>query len=299
MKIITSILEITRERRLIQHEKSVGLVPTMGYLHEGHISLVKQARAENDLLTVSIFVNPTQFGPQEDLERYPRDLQRDLKQLEEAGVDLVFTPEAQEIYPIDFATYVDITGALATEVEGEHRQGHFRGVATIVLKLFQIMQPDRAYFGQKDAQQVAVITRMVHDFHLPVELRIHPTMREANGLAMSSRNSYLNTAEKEAASVLYQALQIGKQTFDQYVGKEPNIVTKAIAETIAKERRAKTIYNELRDPVNFQPLKSLHGPALLLIAVQVGPARLIDNFLLRADGTWETGTISLGTATKV
>jgi len=190
-------------------------------------------------------------------------------------------------------------GALATEVEGEHRQGHFRGVATIVLKLFQIVQPSRAYFGQKDAQQVAVITRMVHDFHLPVELRIHPTIREADGLAMSSRNSYLTMAEKEAASILYQALQIGKQTFDQYSGKDPKIVTKAIGETIGKERLAKIIYSELRDPVTFQPLKSLHAPALLLIAVQIGQARLIDNFLLQADGTWETGTIALGIATKV
>ncbi len=292
MRIITTIQEMIQERQHWQHKKQVGFVPTMGYLHEGHISLVQQARTENELLIVSIFVNPKQFGPQEDLERYPRNLQRDLQMLEEAGVNLVFLPEAQEIYPAGFSSYVDVTGPLATEVEGAHRPGHFRGVATIVLKLFQLVQPGRAYFGQKDAQQAAVIQRMVSDFHLPVELHIQPTIREENGLAMSSRNSYLSPSEHEAATILYQALQAGKETFARHLSEDPEFVVRSIEAIIEREPRARIIYIELRDPVSFQTLKSLQGPALLLIAAQIGPARLIDNFLLRADGSWETGNIS-------
>lgn len=296
MRIITTIQGMLQERQCWQRARSAGLVPTMGYLHEGHISLVRQARAENDFLIVSIFVNPTQFGPNEDLERYPRDLQRDLRMLEEAGVDLVFTPDAQEIYPAGFASYVDITGPLANEVEGAHRPGHFRGVATVVLKLFQIVQPGRAYFGQKDAQQVVVIRRMVSDFHLPVELRIQPTIREASGLAMSSRNSYLSQEERAVAALLYQALQAGKAAFEQHPGAASEIVMQVMLARIEQEPQARNaitiIYCELRDPVDFRPLTNLHAPALLLIAAQVGHTRLIDNFLLRDDGIWEIGNPS-------
>jgi pantoate--beta-alanine ligase len=293
MRTITSIEQMGQECR--HYQGRIGFVPTMGYLHEGHLSLVKQARTENDLLIVSIFVNPTQFAPQEDLESYPKDLRKDLELLEEAGVDFVFTPTDEEMYPQDFASYVDITNSLALEVEGAHRPGHFRGVATIVLKLFQIVQPQRAYFGQKDAQQAAIITRMVNDFNLPIELSIQPIIRDANGLAMSSRNSYLTTKERDAANILYQALQAGKKAFEHNFAGNPEIVKRAMRDILLKEPQVQLIYVELRDPTNFQALESLRGPALLLIAAQIGLTRLIDNFLLKADGSWETGSILSGT----
>src|SRR5581483_9149663 len=233
-----------------------------------------------------IFVNPTQFGPREDLERYPRDLPRDLRLLEEYGVDLVFTPTAAEMYPLDFATYVEPGGPLVTAAEGASRPGHFRGVATIVLKLFQILRPQRAYFGQKDAQQVAVISRMVADLVLPVTLRILPTVREADGLAMSSRNAYLTPEMRAAATVLYRALLAGKQAFEDQVSGGPAGVIEAMREVVASEPLVALDYAQVRDPGTFQPLESLQAPALLLIAASPGSTRLIDNFLLRADGTW-------------
>ena len=282
---------MAHERQNWQSNRDAGFVPTMGYLHEGHITLVEQARRENKQVIVSIFVNPTQFGPYEDLERYPTKLEDDLKLLEEVGVDVVFTPVAKEIYPEGFASYIDITGPVTTEGEGEHRPGHFRGVATIVMKLLQIVQPGRAYFGQKDAQQVAVIKRMVSDFNLPVELRIQPTIREADGLALSSRNSYLNAEQRRQATILYQALKAGKKVFHEHPGGDPQIVRKAMQETIETQPEARIIYSELRNPESFKLLETLRGPALLLLAVQVGPARLIDNFLLQADGSWEIGSI--------
>ncbi len=193
MQVITTVQEMVDERSKYADSQGVGFVATMGYLHEGHLSLVRQARKENDILMVSIFVNPAQFGPQEDLASYPRDLSGDLQMLEALDVDIVFTPTPEEIYPPGFVTYVEPTGPLATEAEGASRPGHFRGVATVVLKLFQIMQPQQAYFGQKDAQQVAVISRMVKDLNLPVKLRILSTIREADGLAMSTCTSGLCT----------------------------------------------------------------------------------------------------------
>jgi pantoate--beta-alanine ligase len=265
----------------------------MGYLHEGHLSLVRQARKENEILTASIFVNPTQFGPHEDLESYPRDLPADLRMLEHLGVDIVFVPTPDEIYPPGFVTYVDTTGPLATEAEGASRPKHFRGVATVVLKLLQIMQPHQAYFGQKDAQQVAVISRMVTDFNLPVKLRVLSTIREADGLAMSSRNAYLDPAERAGATVLYRALQAGRMVFEahsQTRSKEGgSAAVKAMSDTVLAEPRAHLDYAEVRDPGSFVQLEVLRAPALLLIAAKVGPARLIDNFLLRADGSWDIG----------
>jgi pantoate--beta-alanine ligase len=265
----------------------------MGYLHEGHLSLVRQARKENEILTASIFVNPTQFGPHEDLESYPRDLPGDLHLLEQLGVDIVFVPTPDEIYPPGFVTYVDPTGPLATEAEGASRPGHFRGVATIVLKLFQIMQPHQAYFGQKDAQQVGVISHMVTDFNLPVKLRVLPIIREEDGLAMSSRNTYLNPAERAAATVLYRALQAGRMAFEaQWQTRTDggiSQVVKAMTDTVLAEPRAHLDYAEVRDAENFLRLEELHPPAMLLIAAKVGPTRLIDNFLVRADGSWDIG----------
>lgn len=272
--------------------QQVGFVPTMGYLHEGHLSLVRQARRENDAVIASIFVNPTQFGPREDLNTYPRDLPRDLRLLEEAGVDVVFTPTSEEIYPAGFVTYVDPTGALAEQAEGASRPGHFRGVATVVLKLFEIVRPQRAYFGQKDGQQVAVIQRMVQDFNLPLQLRILPTVREADGLAMSSRNAYLLGEDRVAGRVLYRALQAGRAAFDAHPGERASLATKAMIDTVQAEPRARLDYAEIRDTHDFLLRETLIAPALLLIAAHVGPARLIDNFLLREDGSWDTGIIA-------
>jgi len=289
MRVITTLPEMVDERSRCASSKKVGFVATMGYLHEGHLSLVRQARKESEILMASIFVNPTQFGPHEDLANYPRDLQRDLRMLEEFDVDVVFVPAPDEIYPPGFVTYVEPTGPLATEVEGVSRPGHFRGVATVVLKLFQIMQPHQAYFGQKDAQQVAVISHMVTDFNLPVKLRILSTIRETDGLAMSSRNAYLKSEERAAATVLFRALQVGRSAFEANAKGAVPAVVRAMTDTVLAEPRARMDYAEVRNPDSFMQLEILQAPALLLIAAKVGPARLIDNFLLRADGTWDIG----------
>ena len=270
---------------------TVGLVPTMGYLHAGHLSLVRQARMENTLLIVSIFVNPTQFGPQEDLAQYPRDLPRDLQMLEDCDVDVVFIPAASDVYPPGFSTYVDPAGPFATAGEGTSRPGHFRGVATVVLKIFNIIRPHRAYFGQKDAQQVTVLSRMVTDLNLPVALSILPTIREADGLAMSSRNAYLTPANRTASTILYKALLAGQHAFENRPLGEPADVIRAMAETIATEPLARLDYAEVRNPNTFLPLESLQAPALLLLAVSIDSTRLIDNFLLRANGTWNMGIL--------
>lgn len=299
MQIISTVQALAQERE--RWTKQVGFVPTMGYLHEGHLSLFKQARTENEIVIGSIFVNPTQFGPHEDLARYPRDLERDLHLLEALGVDAVFVPSAAEIYPQGFTTYVVPEGPLAEQGEGTTRPGHFRGVATVVLKLFQMVRPHRAYFGQKDAQQVAVIQRMVADLNVPLQLRILPTIREADGLAMSSRNSYLEPDMRNAASTLYRALQAGKACFQQQqvhenVGSSADVqqVEKAMREVIAQQPIIRLDYAEARDAINFLPLETLQAPALLLIAAYLGKTRLIDNFLLRADGAWDEGVIVEG-----
>jgi pantoate--beta-alanine ligase len=289
MRVITTIQEMVAGRSSCASSKKVGFVPTMGYLHEGHLSLVRQARKENEILTASIFVNPTQFGPHEDLASYPHDLPHDLNMLENLGVDSVFIPTSNEMYPSGFVTYVEPTGPLTTEAEGASRPGHFRGVATVVLKLFQIMLPHQAYFGQKDAQQVAVISRMISDFNLPVKLRILSTIREADGLAMSSRNAYLDPFERDTATVLYRALQVGRLKFEAHTHTETAEVVRAMTDTVAAESLAHLDYAEIRDPDSFLPLEMLRAPALLLIAAKVGPARLIDNFLLHADGCWDIG----------
>lgn len=289
MRVITTVQEMVDERSRWAGSTKVGFVATMGYLHEGHLSLVQQGCKENDKLLASIFVNPAQFGPHEDLARYPHDLPRDLLMLETLGVDVVFVPTTQEIYPPGFVTYVNPTGPLVEEAEGRSRPGHFRGVATVVLKLFQIVRPHQAYFGQKDAQQVAVITRMVTDFNLPVKLRILPAIREHDGLAMSSRNAYLSPQERIAATVLYRALQAGRVAFEAHPKDGPLTVTQAMTQAVLEEPRAHLEYAEVRDPGSFTRLEELRAPALLLIAARVGPARLIDNFLLRPDGTWDSG----------
>lgn len=289
MQVITTVQEMLEARASWSHARNVGLVPTMGYLHKGHLSLVRRARAENEIVLVSIFVNPTQFAPHEDLARYPRNLPRDLSLLEECGVDAVFVPTPADMYPPDFATYVEPTGSLVAEGEGASRPGHFRGVATVVFKLFQITRPERAYFGQKDAQQVAVITRMIADLNLPVTLRVLPTIREADGLALSSRNAYLSPGERAAATVLYRALLAGQQSCGLTTRRDSAEVVRAMREVFVAEPLARLDYAEVRDPTTFLPLNTLQAPMLLLVAAFLGSTRLIDNFLLRADGTWSTG----------
>ena len=288
MRVIETVDEMRAVRRGWASER-VGLVPTMGYLHAGHRSLVERARAENDVVVVSIFVNPTQFGPTEDLSRYPRDLPRDLAMLESAGADVVFTPTADEMYPPGFATYVEPSGVLAERLEAATRPGHFRGVATVVAKLLQIVTPHNVYFGQKDAQQIAVVRRMVADLYLPVAVRVMPTVREADGLAMSSRNKYLGPEDRAAAIVLNRALQAGVSAFERRPAGGVADVIATMAQVVAAEARAQLDYADVCDPDSFAPLAELRAPALLAIAAKVGSARLIDNFLLRADGTWEQG----------
>lgn len=290
MDVIETVQGMIAERAT-RGTKRVGLVPTMGYLHEGHLSLVRRARAENDEVVVSIFVNPTQFGPREDLDRYPRDLPRDLRLLEAAGVDVVFAPATAEMYPASFITYVTPEGLLTEVAEGAERPGHFRGVATVVLKLFEIVRPQQAYFGQKDAQQAAVIAHLIEDFHLPIVLQIMPTVREADGLAMSSRNAYLSATDRKAALALYRALRAGRRAFEGAMGGDPTPVIEAMRATVAAEPRVRLGYADVRHPYSFAPLETLHAPALLAIAAHVGQTRLIDNILLRADGNWDMGDI--------
>ena len=280
MKTVTTIAEVRRWRA--ESGGDVGLVPTMGYLHAGHVSLVERARRENARVAASVFVNPTQFGPQEDLARYPRDLPRDGGLLAGAGCDLLFAPAPEEMYPAGFATVVD-AGAVSAPLEGERRPGHFRGVATVVLKLLGIFTPTRAYFGEKDAQQLAVIRRAAKDLDLPVQVVGCPTVREADGLAMSSRNSYLDAGQRRAAPVLYRALSAAR---DAVRGgeRDAGALRRLMQDVIEKEPLARIDYVSVADPDTFSELTSLEGPALALLAVRVGPARLIDNLLLCGPG---------------
>jgi pantoate--beta-alanine ligase len=258
----------------------VGLVPTMGALHPGHLSLVARSRAKDDVTAASLFVNPTQFGPTEDLSRYPRDFEGDQRRLEEAGCALVFAPPPEEVYRPGFDTWVE-PGRVAATLEGARRPGHFRGVATVVLKLFGIVQPHRAYFGEKDAQQLAVIRAMVRDLDVPVEVVGCPTVREPDGLALSSRNRYLEGDDRKAAPVLHRALSRARDL--ALAGeRDAEALRAAMREVLAAEPRARVDYVSVADPVTFAELDRIEGPALLSMAVFVGPARLIDN--VRVDG---------------
>ena len=260
---------------------SVGLVPTTGYLHEGHKSLIDAARRDNDRVVVSIFVNPMQFAPNEDLESYPRDLEKDAKLCEQAGVDLIFHPQPEEMYAPGFCPYVDMNG-LTTELCGKSRPIHFRGVQTVVLKLFHIVTPDRAYFGQKDAQQLAVVRRMVRDLNVGTQIVGCPIIREADGLAKSSRNSYLNEQERQAALVLNRSLHVGKALVE--AGEtSAQAVKQAVTQEIEKEPMAKIDYVDVVDFDSVTPIEKLdaaNGSVLVAIAVYIGKTRLIDNFIV-------------------
>ena len=277
MEVVSTIAELREARRALRG--SLGFVPTMGYLHEGHISLVRRARAENDHVAASIYVNPLQFGPREDLAAYPRDLPSDLAMLKEAGVDLVFTPTGAEMYPKGFDTVVEVGGVTAT-LEGALRPGHFKGVATVVTKLFNLVQPDRAYFGQKDAQQCAVIQKMADDLNMPLEVVICPTVRQPDGLAMSSRNTYLNEAERLAAPVIYRALSAAKQRYETGE-RDAEALRRLVRDLIATEPLFTSVdYVSVADAGTLQELDRVDAPALLSLAVRLGRTRLIDNILL-------------------
>jgi len=255
-----------------------GLVPTMGYLHEGHLSLCRRARSECRQVAVSIFVNPRQFGPNEDFARYPRDLPRDLRLLEQAGVDLVFAPEPDEMYPPGWQTSVTV-GEVTRVLEGAARPGHFQGVTTVVAKLFNVFQPGRAYFGQKDAQQVVVIRRMTRDLDFPVEVVVCPTIRETDGLAMSSRNSYLTPEQRQAATVLHRALSAAKAAWDSGE-RRGDALRNEIHRVLAGEPLAQPEYVSAADPASLVELDAVAHGVLLSMAVRFGATRLIDNFLL-------------------
>lgn len=280
IKIVKTVAEVRSQVKAWRQEGlSVGLVPTMGYLHEGHRSLIDRAVAENDRVVVSVFVNPMQFGPGEDLESYPRDMDRDSALCEQAGADLIFHPEPSEMYRDDFSSYVDmntLTGGLC----GKTRPIHFRGVCTVVSKLFHIVTPDRAYFGQKDAQQLAVIRHMVSDLNFGLEVVGCPIVREEDGLAKSSRNTYLNQEERKAALVLSRSLGIGRELV-QSGERDAGVVIDAIRAEIAKEPLARLDYAEAVDWNTLNPVESIDGEVLVAIAVYIGKTRLIDNFIIQ------------------
>jgi pantoate--beta-alanine ligase len=277
VKVIRSVSEMQEVRGSLP--EPVGFVPTIGYLHAGHISLVKQSRKDNaSTVVVSIFVNPTQFGPKEDFAKYPRDERRDISMLDKAGVDIAFIPAVQEMYPSGFNTWVEVQG-ITERLEGSVRPGHFKGVATVCNKLFNIVRPDRAYFGQKDAQQALVIKKMVADLDMNLEIVVAPTLREADGLAMSSRNFYLNPDERKAATVLYRALLKAKE-MRQAGEHDTKTIHDVMTALIQAEPLAKIEYVSIADTVSLQELEQIRSQALVSLAVRIGKTRLIDNIVL-------------------
>jgi pantoate--beta-alanine ligase len=276
MKVISTVAGFKEARRRM--EGTVGFVPTMGYLHEGHLFLARQAKAENDVSVVSIFVNPTQFGPKEDFARYPRDPERDLAMLEREKTDLVLMPPVEEIYPVGASTWVDVENVTKT-LEGATRPGHFRGVATVVAKLFNIVEPTKAYFGQKDAQQVVVIRKMVTDLNMNLEVVVVPTQREPDGLAMSSRNVYLNPQERQTAVVLWRSMNLARG-FWQKGERDAEKIRHEMVALIEKEPLARIDYVSISDPRTLEELSQIKGAALVSMAVYVGKTRLIDNLTL-------------------
>jgi len=264
--------------KLKQHRQSIGFVPTMGALHDGHLSLICSARKENDFVCVSIFINPKQFSAREDFKKYPRPLSKDLELCRKAGVDIVFLPEAEDIYPEGFGSFVDLP-AISSLLCGKTRPGHFRGVATIVLKLFNITRADNAYFGQKDAQQAVVISRMISDLNLPVKLRVMPIVRCNDGLALSSRNVYLNKQQRQDAVVLYQALCLARCLIDHGLVDTQRLLLR-MRQLIAKHQTAKIDYITAVDLNSLKPIKRISQGCLIALAVKFGKTRLIDNIVI-------------------
>lgn len=279
MKIVSTVEQVREEvKKWRQQGLTVGLVPTMGYLHEGHKSLIDKAVAQNDKVVVSVFVNPIQFGPTEDLATYPRDLERDAALCEDAGAALIFHPEKEDMYFDDFCTYIDMDG-LTKGLCGKTRPIHFRGVCTVVGKLFNIVHPDRAYFGQKDAQQLAVVRRMVRDLNFDLEIVGCPIIREEDGLAKSSRNTYLSEEERKAAAILHKGLVKGEEMV-RAGEKDVKKVLDAITEIIESEPLARIDYVEAVDFDNIETIDTIEGSVLVAVAVYIGKTRLIDNFIV-------------------
>ncbi len=281
MDIVKTVKDVRHYvKKWKQEGLSIGFVPTMGYLHEGHQSLINKAVSENDKVVVSIFVNPMQFGPAEDLSSYPRDINRDAAICKAAGAALIFHPEDSEMYSDDFCTYVDMSG-LTEGLCGRSRPGHFRGVCTVVSKLFNIVNCDRAYFGQKDAQQLAVIKRMVRDLNIDIEIVGCPIVREKDGLAKSSRNTYLNEKERQAALIISHSLRVGRKLLDEGERSSHNLIN-AITDCINKEPLAKIDYIEVVDALSLEKTAEINRSVLVAAAVFIGKTRLIDNFIFEA-----------------
>jgi pantoate--beta-alanine ligase len=282
LEVVTTVAQVRAAvGQARRHERRIGLVPTMGALHDGHLSLIRAARAEMDCVVVSIFVNPTQFGPREDLSRYPRPFEHDLALCRAAGVDLVFAPPVAEVYPADFCTTVEVA-KLQDALCGPSRPGHFPGVATVVLKLFNMVQPDVAYFGQKDAQQARIIRQLVRDLNVPVEIRVCPIVREPDGLALSSRNVYLTAEERPHATVLYRALTLARELVA--AGEwDAAKVRQAMVDLIQATPGAVLDYAEVVDNESFQPVTQIQGEVLAALAVKFGGTRLIDNMTIQAE----------------
>lgn len=279
-ELVTTVHEVrARVAQARAAGKSVGLVPTMGALHEGHLALMRRAWSECGYVVVSVFVNPTQFSPGEDFQRYPRDLDGDVEKAGAVGIDLVFAPAVEEIYPSGDATAVEVTGTLVEGMCAPHRPGHFRGVTTVCARLLNIVGPDRAYFGEKDYQQLQVVKRMVRDLHFPLRIVPVPTVREPEGLAMSSRNAYLSTQERRAAAVLYRALSQAREQAEMGE-REAAALLRTVRATIEQEPLVRLQYAELRDAETLAEITGLDRPAVLAVAALVGKARLIDNVAL-------------------
>ena len=283
MKVLRTVQEIQAFSKAAKDAgKSIGLVPTMGALHEGHLTLMRRARQENDVVIASVFVNPTQFGPNEDFDAYPRRFEEDCKKMETIPVDAVFHPEPKEMYPEGYCTYVNVEGDITKKLCGAQRPGHFRGVATVVTKLMNLSRADRAYFGQKDAQQVVVVKRFVSDLNIPTEVVMVPIVREESGLARSSRNQYLSAEETEAALVLSRSLKKAAEAFR--AGEKSVSALKALVrEEIGKEKLAEIDYVEIYSFPGLKEMDIVDQPALLAIAVKIGKTRLIDNVILGSE----------------
>ena len=283
MKIIHKIKDMVEFSENFRKDgKIIGFVPTMGYFHEGHISLMREAKKTCDIVIVSIFVNPIHFGKNEDFNTYPRDLSRDLKMIENLSVDAVFNPEVKEMYPDPegLFTFVDIEGSLTKTLEGKSRTGHFKGVTTVVAKLFNIVVPHKAYFGQKDAQQCAVIKKMVKDLNINIEIIICPTIRESDGLAMSSRNTYLSAKERKTAPVLFKTLQMAHHMIE--LGeKDPKVILNEMKKRISKHHLISIDYISIVNPETIEPVNEISGKVLIALAIKLGKTRLIDNIAIQ------------------
>ncbi len=281
MRLIKEISQMKDYRKKIKPPQTVGLVPTMGALHEGHLSLIRKARQQCDKVVISIFVNPTQFGRGDDYQRYPRNLSGDMKLSEKEGVDVVFAPSTEEMYPQGYSTFIGLKGSLSSTLEGAFRPGHFRGVVTVLIKLFNIVNPGYSYLGEKDYQQTLIVKKLVEELNLDTQVIILPTVREKDGLALSSRNSYLDKEERRAATVLYKALKRAKLWVKEGE-RNPFSVVSRVKDLIRKEPLAKVDYVAIVNPETLEKVEDIRGEVLIALAVKIGKTRLVDNSLLVA-----------------